>query len=69
MSLESTRISDIMNKDVKVEVQNQTIFAISRIMSDNNIESAVIVDNHKNKNLVGVVTERNIIRIDRNRFN
>jgi hypothetical protein len=50
MCLESTRISDIMNKDVKVEVQNQTIFAISRIMSDNIIESVIIVDNHKNKN-------------------
>ena len=63
MSLESTRISDIMNKDVKVEEQNQTIFAISRIMSDNNIGSVVIVDNHKNKNPVGIVTERDIIRI------
>jgi hypothetical protein len=37
MSVTSTRISDIMNKDVKVEEQNQTIFAISKIMSDNNI--------------------------------
>jgi CBS domain-containing protein len=63
MSLTSTRISDVMNKDVKVEEQNQPIFAISKIMSDNNIGSFVIIDIHKNKNPVGIVTERDIIRI------
>ena len=52
-----------MNKDVKVEEQNQTIFAISRIMSDNNIGSVVIVDNHKNKNPVGIVTEHDIFKL------
>ena len=37
MSLESINISKIMSKDVKTEAQNQNIFAVSKIMSDNDI--------------------------------
>lgn len=32
-------------------------------MSDNNIGSVIIIDNHENKNPVGIVTERDINRI------
>lgn len=63
MNLESISISDIMIKDVKVEVQNQNIFAVSKIMSDNNIGSVIIIDNYDKRNPVGIVTERDIIRI------
>jgi CBS domain-containing protein len=63
MSLESIGISDIMIKDVKVEAQNQNIFAVSKIMSDNNIGSVIIIDNYDKRNPVGIVTERDIIRI------
>jgi CBS domain-containing protein len=63
MSLESSNISDIMTKDVKVEEQNQNIFAASKIMSDNDIGSVIIVDNHDKRNPVGILTERDIIRI------
>ena len=45
-----------MSKDVKVEAQNQNILAVSKVMTDNNIGSVFIVDNHKSKNLVGIVT-------------
>lgn len=63
MSLESTSISNILNRDVKVEEQNQNIFAISKIMYDNNIGSVVIVDNHEKRNPVGIITERDIVKI------
>jgi CBS domain-containing protein len=63
MSLESTRVSDIMKKNVKVEEQNQNIFAVSKIMYDYSIGSVVIVDSYVNKNPIGIVTEKDIIRI------
>jgi len=63
MSLESIGVSKIMSKDVKTEAQNQNIFAVSKIMSDNDIGSVVIVDNLDKKNPVGIVTERDILRI------
>lgn len=63
MSLESISIMDILNKDVKTAEQNQNIFEIAKIMFDNNIGSVVIVDNHQSKNPVGIITERDIIRI------
>ena len=63
MSIESISISKIMSKNVKTEAQNQNIFAVSKIMSDNNIGSVIIIDNHENKNPVGIVTERDINRI------
>ena len=46
MSLESNNVSDIITKDVKVEEQNQNIFAVSKIMFDNHIGSVIIIDNY-----------------------
>ena len=63
MSLESISIMDILNKNVKTAEQNQNILEISKIMFDNNIGSVVIVDNYESNNPVGVITERDIIRI------
>jgi CBS domain-containing protein len=63
MSLESISIIDIVNKDVKIAEQNKNIFEISKIMFDNNIGSVVIIDSNKSKNPVGIITERDIIRI------
>jgi CBS domain-containing protein len=54
---------DVLNKDVKTAEQKQNIFEISKIMFDNNIGSVVIIDNYESKNPVGIVTERDIIRI------
>lgn len=63
MSLESISIIDIVNKDVKIAEQNQNIFEISKIMFENNIGSVVIIDSNKSKNPVGIITERDIVRI------
>jgi CBS domain-containing protein len=63
MGLESIGISEIVNKDVKVIDQEQNIFDTSKVMIDNNVGSVVIIDNNDSKNPVGIITERDIVRI------
>jgi len=63
MGLESISISKIINKDVKVIDQEQNIFDASKVMIDNSIGSVVIIDNNESKNPVGIVTERDVVRI------
>ena len=63
MGLESIGISEIVNKDVKVIDQEQNIFDASKIMIENNVGSVVIIDHNENRNPVGIVTERDVVRI------
>jgi CBS domain-containing protein len=63
MGLESIGISEIINKDVKVIDQEQNIFDTSKVMIDNNIGSVVVILNNDSKNPVGIITERDIVRI------
>lgn len=63
MGLESVSISEIISRDVKVIDQEQNIFDTSKVMIDNNIGSVVIIDNNDRKNPVGIITERDIVRI------
>lgn len=63
MGLESISVSEIINKDVKVIDQEQNIFDSSKVMIDNNIGSVVIIDNNESKNPVGILTERDIVKI------
>ena len=63
MGLESIGISEIIKKDVKVIDQEQNIFDVSKVMIDNNIGSVVVIDNNSRKNPVGIITERDVVRI------
>ena len=63
MGLESISISEIINKDVKVIDQEQNIFDSSKVMIDNNIGTVVIIDNNESKNPVGIITERDVVRV------
>lgn len=63
MGLESVSISEIISRNVKVIDQEQNIFDTSKVMIDNNIGSVVIIDNNDSKNPVGIITERDIVRI------
>ena len=65
MGLESIGISEIVNKNVKVMNQEQNIFDASKVMIDNNIGSVVVIDNNDSKNPVGIITERDIVRMVR----
>lgn len=62
MSLDSSGISSLMTKNIVVAEQDANIIGISRIMSNNNIGSVVIVEDLKTRKPVGIITERDIIR-------
>jgi CBS domain-containing protein len=52
-----------MSKDVKIEVEEQDIGAVCRLMGDNDIGSVVIVKRKgKDQIPIGIVTERDIVR-------
>ncbi len=69
MSLESIPVSSIMTKNVIVQTEDQTIQAISRTMYENNIGNVLIIRNYvaedsiKQDKIVGIITERDIVRI------
>lgn len=63
MSIESATVSSIMVKDVKTAKDNQTVKTIAKIMTGNNIGSVVIVKNSDVNKPVGIITERDIVRI------
>ena len=52
-----------MNKEVKTESENQNILAACNVMRDNDIGCVVVKVQDEEKTPVGVMTERDIIRI------
>lgn len=61
-----------MTKNVKTETENQNIHAACKIMRENDIGAVVIVrgmqkhqdsDSNNNKKPIGIITERDIIRV------
>jgi CBS domain-containing protein len=63
MSIESTSVSNIMVRNVKTVEENQSINAVAKVMSDNNIGSVVIVKNVETGTVSGIITERDIVRL------
>lgn len=63
MSIESITVSNVMVGNVKTAKESQTVKAVAKIMADNNIGSVVIVKNTDANNPVGIITERDIVRI------
>ena len=70
MNLESVPVSSIMTKNVIVQIEDQTIQAISRTMYENNIgnvpiaRNSVVKSSIENQNrIVGIITERDVVRI------
>lgn len=63
MSIESTSVSSIIVKDVKTAKEDQTVKSVAKIMTDNNIGSVVIVKHSDTNYPVGIITERDIVRI------
>lgn len=62
MSLDSISISTIMNKNIIVVEQDLNLISISKIMSNNDIGSVVIVDDLDTRKPIGIITERDIVR-------
>ena len=67
MSIETIPVSDIMVRNVKTAEENQSIKAIAKVMSENNIGSVVIVKSNEVEGLSGIIsgiiTERDIVRM------
>lgn len=52
-----------MTTKIITDTQDQNIFSASKKMDENNIGSVIIVDNEINKMAVGIITERDVVRI------
>lgn len=64
MSIESIPVSSFMTRNVKTETEDQTIQAVCKIMSENNIGSVIIIKIiDSNNQAVGIITERDVVRI------
>jgi len=61
MSLESISLSSCMTKNVKKIQSDKALFNVCRIMKENKIGSVIVVDESNKNNLVGIITERDII--------
>jgi CBS domain-containing protein len=72
MVIESIPVSSFMTRNVITETEDQNIQAVCKIMNENSIGSVVILKrsdsnnpnrSNNNKEIVGITTERDIVRI------
>ena len=63
MSLDAVSISHIMSKNVIFAEQNQNLFGICKILSENNVGNLIVVNNLEVKELIGIITESDIVKI------
>jgi CBS domain-containing protein len=63
MSLDSILVSSVMTPNVLTDTEEQNIMSACRIMYENNIGCVIIVKLTGSKEPVGIITERDIVRI------
>lgn len=63
MSLDAVSISHIMSKNVIFAEQNQNLFGICKILSENNVGNLIVVNNLEDKEPIGIITESDIVKI------
>lgn len=63
MHSEKMSVSDLMNTKVQTDFEDQNIMSACNIMSANNIGSVIIVTYDKNLDPLGIITERDVVRI------
>lgn len=63
MSIESVTVANIMVRPVRTAKENQTVKAVAGIMTENSIGSVVIVSIEDLSKPVGIITERDVVRI------
>lgn len=59
--LESTRVSDVMSKDLVTVQDGATIYDCAKLMLDNKISSIIVL--HKDKTLSGIITKTDIASV------
>jgi len=63
MTSETISVSKLMNRNVQTDYEDQNIMSACNIMDANDIGSVVIVTRSKDRSPVGIITERDIVRI------
>jgi CBS domain-containing protein len=63
MSIESVTVFSVMVRNVKTAKEGQTVKTVAKIMADNSIGSVVIVSSNDAAKPVGIMTERDIVRM------
>ncbi len=63
MSSETVSVSNLMNPKVQTDFEDQNIMSACNIMSANDIGCVIIVTRDKDRAPVGIITERDIVRI------
>lgn len=63
MSIESVTVSSVMVRNVKTANEVQSVKMVAKIMADYNIGSVVIVSGNNAAKPVGIITERDIVRM------
>ena len=62
-SEETILVSKLMNRKVQTDFEDQNIRSASNIMYTNDIGSVIIVTRNKDHSPVGIITERDVVRI------
>lgn len=63
LSIDSISISSFMTTKIVTDTEDQNISSASKKMDENNIGSVIIIDNVRDKKAVGIITERDVVRI------
>jgi CBS domain-containing protein len=63
MSSETVSVSKLMNPKVQTDFEDQNIMSACNIMSANDIGCVIIVTRDRDRTPVGIITERDIVRI------
>src|SRR5438067_1736673 len=56
-----TKISDVMTKNPVVAVASDTVDKVAKLMRSNDIGPVPVVDDQKNRRLIGIVTDRDLV--------
>jgi len=62
MSLDAVSISRLMSKNVIIAEQNQNVYWICKLLSQNNVGCLIVVNDLDEKKPVGIVTESDIVK-------
>ncbi|HJU78316.1 MAG TPA: CBS domain-containing protein [Nitrososphaeraceae archaeon] len=63
MHSEKISVSNLMNPKVQTDFEDQNIMSACNIMYANNIGSVIIVSHDRNRGPLGIITERDVVRI------
>jgi CBS domain-containing protein len=63
MNIDSISVSSFMTTNLVTDTGDQNISSASKKMDENNIGCVIIVDNERDKRALGIITERDVVRI------